>query len=60
VARLSPRMGLIQIFSLRDGKCRVTDEYYLPPGEHLISLGSGRNKTVSAQAGVITPVKQCP
>jgi HEAT repeat protein len=60
VNRLSPRMGLIQIFSLRDGKCRVTDEYYLPPGDHLISLGGGRTRTVSAQAGVITPVKQCP
>ena len=60
VARLAPRMGLIQIFTVRDGKCQLTEEYYLAPGEHLISLGGGRSRTVSAQPGVRTPVRQCP
>jgi HEAT repeat protein len=60
VAKLAPRMGRVQIFTLRDGKCKLTEEYYLPPGEHLISLGGGKSKVMSMYAGVTTPVRQCP
>ncbi len=60
VAKLAPRMGRIQIFTLREGKCKLTEEYYLPPGEHLISLGGGKSKVLSIYAGVTTPVRQCP
>ena len=60
VAKLAPRMGRIQIFTLKDGKCKLTEEYFLPPGEHLISLGGGKSKVMSIYAGVTTPVRQCP
>ena len=60
IARLAPRMGRIQIYTLQGGRCQLTDEYYLPPGEHLISLGGGRQRTVQLDAGVTTPVRQCP
>jgi tetratricopeptide (TPR) repeat protein len=59
IARLAPRMGRIQIFTMQGGRCQVTDAYYLPPGEHIISLGGGRQKTVQLDAGVTTPVRQC-
>ena len=60
VAKLAPRMGRVQIFTLREGKCKLTEEYFLPPGEHLISLGGGKSKVMSIYAGVTTPVRQCP
>lgn len=60
VAKLAPRMGLIQIFTLVNGKCKLTEKHYLPPGEHLISLGGGKSKVMSIYAGVTTPVRQCP
>lgn len=60
VAKLAPRMGRIQIFTIKDGKCKLTEEYFLPPGEHLISLGGGKSKVMSIYAGVTTPVRQCP
>ena len=60
VAKLLPRMGRVQVFTVRNGKCKLTDEYYLPPGEHLISLGEGRSKTLSIYAGATSTVKQCP
>lgn len=60
VAKLAPRMGRIQIFTLKEGKCKLTEEHFLPPGEHLISLGGGKSKVMSIYAGVTTPVRQCP
>ena len=60
VAKLAPRMGRIQIFTLKEGKCKLTEEYFLPPGEHLISLGGGKSKVMSIYAGLTTPVRQCP
>ena len=60
VARLKTRMGKIQIFTLDGGECRVTEEYYLPAGDHTISLGGGHTRTVSVDVGVTTPVRQCP
>ena len=30
VAKLAPRMGLIQIFTLVNGKCKLTEKHYLP------------------------------
>ena len=60
VARLKTRMGKIQIFTLDGGQCRVTEEYYLPAGDHTISLGGGLTRTVSVDVGVTTPVRQCP
>ncbi|HNI61607.1 MAG TPA: hypothetical protein PKW11_16825, partial [Pseudomonadota bacterium] len=60
VAKLAPRMGLMQIFTLVNGKCKLTEKHYLPPGEHLISLGGGKSKVMSIYAGVTTPVRQCP
>lgn len=59
VARLKARMGKVQIYTLSGGKCQVTEEYYLPAGDHIISLGSGQTKTVSVDVGVTTPVRQC-
>jgi hypothetical protein len=53
-------MGRIQIFTLKEGKCKLTEEHFLPPGEHLISLGGGKSKVMSIYAGVTTPVRQCP
>ena len=50
----------IQIFTLKEGKCKLTEEHFLPPGEHLISLGGGKSKVMSIYAGVTTPVRQCP
>lgn len=60
VTRLKTRMGKIQIFTLDAGECRITEEYYLPAGDHTISLGGGHTRTVSVDVGVTTPVRQCP
>jgi tetratricopeptide (TPR) repeat protein len=59
VARLKTRMGLIQIFTSQDGRCRLTEEYYLPAGEHLIGVGGGQSRMVTIDVGAITPVRQC-
>lgn len=59
-ARLKKKMGQIQIFTLRDGQCVQTDSYYLPAGEHIISLGHGAARTASVEAGLVTAIRQCP
>lgn len=58
IARLALRMGKIQIFSLREGRCQM-EELYLPPGDQVISLGPGQTKVISVYAGVTTPVRVC-
>jgi hypothetical protein len=50
----------MQIFTLKEGKCKLTEEYFLPPGEHLISLGGGKSKVMSIYAGVTTPCEAMP
>ena len=57
--RLALRMGRIQIFTLREGQCQLAEEYYLPPGEQVISLGPGQTKRISVYAGITTPVRVC-
>ena len=56
MARLAPRMGRIQVFTMRDGRCQM-EEIYLPPGDQTVSLGPGQTKVVSVYAGVTTPVR---
>lgn len=58
VSRLAPRMGRIQIFTMREGRCQM-EELYLPPGDQVVSLGPGQTKVVSVYAGVTTPVRAC-
>jgi serine/threonine protein kinase/HEAT repeat protein len=58
MARLAPRMGRIQVFTMRDGRCQM-EEIYLPPGDQTVSLGPGQTKVVSVYAGVTTPVRSC-
>ena len=58
-SRLKKKMGQIQIFTSRDGQCVLSDTYYLPAGEHIISLGHGQTRTVSVDAGLVTAVRQC-
>ncbi|HMU39954.1 MAG TPA: HEAT repeat domain-containing protein [Pseudomonadota bacterium] len=60
VAKLAPRMGRVQIFTVVGGKCKLTDERFLPPGEHIVSLGGGKSKTVSIYAGSTNAIRQCP
>lgn len=55
-ARLAPRMGRIQLFTLREGRCQM-EEIYLPPGDQTVSLGPGQTKVVSVYAGVTTAVR---
>lgn len=57
-ARLAPRMGRIQLFTLREGRCQM-EEIYLPPGDQTVSLGPGQTKVVSVYAGVTTAVRSC-
>ena len=57
--RLALRMGRIQIFTMRDGTCQLAEEYYLPPGDQVISLGPGQTKRISVYAGITTPVRVC-
>lgn len=59
VARLTPRLGHIQIFATRDGRCQLVDEYYLPPGEHIVGTGSGKSTVVTVYAGLTRPIRQC-
>ena len=58
VSRLAPRMGRIQIFTMREGRCQM-EELFLPPGDQVVSLGPGQTKVVSVYAGVTTPVRAC-
>jgi hypothetical protein len=59
VSRLAQKLGRVQVFTLKDGRCQMSDQYYLPPGDHVISLGGGRSQSVSIDAGVTIPIRQC-
>ena len=59
MARLTPRLGHIQIFAPRDGRCQLVDEYYLPPGDHLVGTGAGKSTVVTVYAGITRPIRQC-
>jgi hypothetical protein len=60
VAHLKPRMGHVLIYTMKNGQCEMTDDYYMPSGEHIISLGGGQSRAVTVDAGGTTPVRQCP
>jgi len=58
--RLKSKMGHVLIFSMKDGQCEMVDDYYLPSGEHTISLGGGQSRNVMVEAGATLPIRQCP
>jgi len=53
-------MGLIQVFVMKKGRCQLTQQYFLPPGDHIVNLAGGASQTVSVYAGSVIPVRQCP
>lgn len=52
-------MGLIQIYVMKNGRCQLANQYFLPPGDHIINVGK-QSQTVSVYAGVPVPIRQCP
>lgn len=60
ISRLAKYLGRVQIYVLKEGRCQLSKQYYLTPGEHTISVGSGESHTVSIDAGTTTPIRQCP
>lgn len=59
VDRLATKLGRIQIFTMKDGRCQLAEQYYLPSGEHIIGVGGGETRTVSIDAGATTQLRQC-
>ena len=57
--RLSGRAGRIQIFTLVEGRCTMTQELLLPPGEQIVSIGKGQTRTVFSQLGSTTKLMAC-
>jgi hypothetical protein len=57
--RLSGRAGRIQIFTQVDGRCTMTQELLLPPGEQIVSIGKGQTRTVFSQLGSTTKLSAC-
>ncbi len=53
-------MGLIQIYVVKNGRCQLVNQYYLPPGDHIVNVDGGSSQTVSVYAGMTIPVRQCP
>ncbi|MBL9002726.1 MAG: protein kinase [Myxococcales bacterium] len=53
-------MGLIQVFVMKKGSCQLTQQYFLPPGDHIVNVAGGTSQTVSVYAGSVIPVRQCP
>ena len=53
-------MGLIQVFVMKKGRCQKIQEYFLPPGDHILNVAGGASQTVSVYAGSVIPVRQCP
>jgi serine/threonine protein kinase/HEAT repeat protein len=53
-------MGLIQVFVMKKGRCQMTQQYYLPPGDHIVNVAGGASQTVSVYAGSVIPLRQCP
>lgn len=57
--RLSGRAGRIQIFTQVNGRCVMTQELLLPPGEQIVSIGKGQTRTVFSQLGSTTKLMAC-
>jgi len=59
LSRLAGRAGRIQIFTLAGGRCTMTQELLLPPGEQIVSIGKGQTRTVFSQLGSTTKLMAC-
>jgi len=59
MSRLSSKVGRIQVFTMVDGRCQMTKELLLPPGQQVISLGKGLTRTIYSQVGSINKVPAC-
>jgi len=59
LARLSTQVGRIQIFATVNGKCKLTQELLLLPGEQVIGVGRGQTRTVFSQVGSTNKVMAC-
>jgi len=57
--RMAGRAGRIQIFTGVAGRCAMTQELWLPPGEQIISIGRGQTRSVFSQIGSTTKLMAC-
>ncbi len=58
-SRMAGRAGRIQIFTGQGGRCTMTQELFLPPGEQIISIGRGQTRSVFSQIGSTTKLMAC-
>jgi hypothetical protein len=58
-SRMAGRAGRIQIFTAQGGRCTMTQELFLPPGEQIISIGRGQTRSVFSQIGSTTKLMAC-
>ncbi len=61
MSRLSYSVGHIILFrpSNTDPKGCVRDDLYLPPGNHILDVGSGKTEMVRVQAGTSVTLSKC-
>lgn len=60
LTRMAGRAGRIQIFTMAGGRCTMTQELLLPPGEQIISIGRGQTRSVFSQIGSTNKLMACP
>jgi serine/threonine protein kinase/HEAT repeat protein len=59
LTRMAGRAGRIQIFTMAGGRCTMTQELLLPPGEQIISIGRGQTRSVFSQIGSTNKLMAC-
>ena len=60
LARISGKVGRVQVFTFTDGQCKMSREIWSPPGRQVIGVGNGQTRSTYVSLGGIAKVTTCP